>query len=210
MLFRIEPGYLTYRNLKSTFSPLTPFIPLPKYFDSEWSYAQYRLPTQSAHIALSATSIRTPGRHEDVPDEERCVVAWITAPSRADESVTEHQMVALTLTGGWYRLSLPASHDSRVVDAASSVASPAMGGGASTVGSPRSQRAPLSPGAGQPPPSVASLAKGQTKRPPRSMTGTVLSGRSEKGKERERDKEKEGSECVLEEFRKFGRWDGWG
>ena len=30
-----------------------------------------------------------------------------------------------------------------------------------------------------------------------------------KGKERERD-ERPGRECVLREFRRFGRWDGWG
>jgi hypothetical protein len=37
-------------------------------------------------------------------------------------------------------------------------------------------------------------------------------GRTVKGKEREgTDKEgKESRECILLEYRKFGRWDGWG
>jgi WD repeat-containing protein 45 len=192
-------------NRQSTFSPLAPFLPLPKYFESEWSYAQYRLPTQSAHIALSQTSIRTPGKDPDVPDEERCVVGWIEAPSRQPGAELEHQLLALTWTGGWYRLGLPASHDSRVTPAASS--SP-LAGTSSTPGSPGIPgRTPLG-STPMPPPSVTSLAKSGVKRA-KSISGTVLSGgRSEKGKEREREN-KEGSDCVLEEFRRFGRWDGW-
>ncbi|KAG5642532.1 hypothetical protein DXG03_002605 [Asterophora parasitica] len=95
-------------NRQSTFSPLTPFIPLPKYFDSEWSYAQYRIPTQSSHITLSAPASRSPTA--DVPDEERCVVGWIEAPttptptststsvseSKCTGVITEYQLITLT------------------------------------------------------------------------------------------------------------------
>ncbi|KAJ3521250.1 hypothetical protein NM688_g9039 [Phlebia brevispora] len=56
-------------NRQSTFSPLTSYLPLPKYFESEWSYAQYRIPAQSAHISLSAPPTKPPTA--DVTDEER-------------------------------------------------------------------------------------------------------------------------------------------
>ncbi|RXW21930.1 hypothetical protein EST38_g3886 [Candolleomyces aberdarensis] len=54
-------------NRRSSLSPLTNFIPLPRYLDSEWSYAQYRIPVQSAHISLSSTSKDS---SIDQPEEE--------------------------------------------------------------------------------------------------------------------------------------------
>ncbi|KAK0230799.1 SVP1-like protein 2 [Armillaria fumosa] len=143
-------------NRQSSFSPLTNYLPLPKYFESEWSYAQYRIPVQSSHISLSSTS---------VSDEERCVVGWIDRPSGDPEP---YQLVALTYTGGWYRLSLPALNAPTAASESPPVAR---------------QRTP----------SVSSVA------------------RSEKGKEKEKDKEgKEKRDCILREFRRYGRWDGWG
>ncbi|EIN10565.1 hypothetical protein PUNSTDRAFT_132652 [Punctularia strigosozonata HHB-11173 SS5] len=167
-------------NRQSTFSPLTPFLPLPKYFDSEWSYAQYRIPAQSAHISLSAPGPRP--STEDVVDEERCVVGWIEAP-REDERKGEFQLIVLTYSGGWYRLSLPKS-------------------GTSGSGAHNQQRHPTSPMSSSPPsvknfPGVRSRA--------RSSSGSSARGR-DKGKEREH----EGRDCTLQEFRRFGRWDGWG
>ncbi|RDB22650.1 WD repeat domain phosphoinositide-interacting protein 3 [Hypsizygus marmoreus] len=171
-------------NRQSTFSPLTPFLPLPKYFESEWSYAQYRIPTQSAHISISASSRRPAA---DVPDEERCVVGWIAAtPENASDRETEkeYQLVALTYTGGWYRLSLPSHSNASISTSASSGATPL----------------PLSSS----PPRPASMAR------PRTSSASSVVGR-DKGKEREREKEgKESRDCVLQEFRRFGRWDGWG
>lgn len=199
----LTPNVLTShlpRNRQSSLSPLSPFIPLPKYFESEWSYAQYRIPMQSAHISLSSTSIRTPGRDPDVADEERCVVGWIKAPSERPGAGTEYQLVALTWTGGWYRLSLPAAS-----------AAPAVGTGLGVPGSP--PRAPLSPLSSSPPTVHGHVLAGQERRPRRSSSGSIFSaGRSEKGKEREREKDKikEGRLCVLQEFRRYGRWDGWG
>ncbi|KAG6837541.1 hypothetical protein H0H93_007722 [Arthromyces matolae] len=167
-------------NRQSTFSPLTPFLPLPKYFDSEWSYAQYRIPSQSSHITLSATASRSPT--EDVPDEERCVVGWIKAPptnaGQSEQVKPEYQLVALTYVGGWYRLSLPHRGQS------SRPSSPANAGPSS-------------------PPRLPSAQSGSH--------GTSTVGGREKGKEKEQEKErKESRECVLQEFRRFGRWDGWG
>ena len=170
------------RNRQSTFSPLTPFLPLPKYFDSEWSYAQYRIPAQSSHISISAPSPRSPTA--DVADEERCMVGWIETPipdgAEGRGSATEHQLVALTYTGGWYRLSLP--------------------------GSGTSNTPPISPrtGPGSPPKSVSTPR-------PRTSSSSSMVNRQDKGKDKEKDKEgKESRECTLQEYRRFGRWDGWG
>lgn len=114
----------------------------------------------------------------DVPDEERCVVGWIQAPPNdnpesAGPGAMEHQLVALTYTGGWYRLSLP-NADSAI-------------------------NIPISPSSGSP--RVPINLQRQ-----RTSSGSSI-GRSDKGKEKE---EKESGECVLREFRRFGRWDGWG
>jgi hypothetical protein len=170
-------------NRQSTFSPLTPFLPLPKYFDSEWSYAQYRIPAQSSHISISTPSPRSPTA--DVADEERCTVGWIETPvpgnsQSSQRPATEHQLVALTYTGGWYRLSLPNSGTSSTPPA-----SPSRGVAIS--GSP---------------PKFPSI--------PRSRTSSNSSaiGRMDKGKEKEKEG-KESRECALQEYRKFGRWDGW-
>ncbi|KAG6857335.1 hypothetical protein H0H87_005638 [Tephrocybe sp. NHM501043] len=166
-------------NRQSTFSPLTPFLPLPKYFDSEWSYAQYRIPTQSSHITISAPASRSPTA--DIPDEERCVVGWIDVPhsnESGQEKGTDYQLIALTYVGGWYRLSLP-QHGS-----SSRSSSPANAVSSS-------------------PPRVSALQH-------RPSNVSSASGR-DKGKEKEQDKEgKESRECALQEFRRFGRWDGWG
>ncbi|KAF7332133.1 WD-REPEATS-REGION domain-containing protein [Mycena kentingensis (nom. inval.)] len=159
-------------NRQSTLSSLTPFLPLPKYFESEWSYAQYRIPTQSAHISLSATSIRSP-----VPevDEERCVVGWIEAPGNESGPV-EYQLVALTYAGGWYRLSLP-----KVASAA-----------------PDSNR----------PNSLTSPPRASPSMP-RQRTPSASSSILGKAKEKKDGNEKQSRKCALEEFRRFGAWDGW-
>ena len=166
---------------------MSPYISLPKYFDSEWSYAQYRIPAQSAHISLSAPASKLPT--EDVIDEEKCVVGWIRGPIADDEdpdqvTATEHQLVALTYTGGWYRLALPTSGTAtHVADSAALSVSPLSAS----------------------PPSVAALSMHR----PRSSSGSSFTSRPSKGKEREKDA-KESRECVLKEYRRYGRWDGWG
>lgn len=173
-------------NRQSVFSPLTPFIPLPKYFESEWSYAQYRIPSQTSHISLSSTSAGSRSPTADVPDEERCVVGWIEVDSESEEAKSPEafngfQLVALTYTGGWYRLSTPK-----------------VGGSSSTNTSPSSR--PSSPN----PRPIERLRSS-------SVASSVLGhGDKSKGKEREGDKEpKESRECILQEFRRYGRWDGW-
>jgi len=159
-------------NRQSSLSPLTPFLPLPKYFDSEWSYAQYRIPTQAAHISLSSTSsVRS--SHTDIAADEKCAVGWIKVDSELAEVASEFQLVVLTYSGGWYRLALPK------VSQASHVA-------ASPPNSPSSTR-------------------------PRTSSASSVASLPEKGKGKERERERRGNrELVLQEYRRYGRWDGWG
>lgn len=161
---------------------MTPFLPLPKYFESEWSYAQYRIPVQSAHISLSSTT-RSPG--VDRPDEERCVVGWIQGPPEdalQPSSTPNYQLIALTFTGGWYRLSLP-----KLTSNSKRAGSPSAGPSSSS------------------PPKASHIPHA------RSQSGSSVTSRADKGKEKERDKEKkESRNCTLLEYRRYGRWDGWG
>ena len=175
-LYRLTPDglLLPCRNRQSSLSPLAPFLPLPKYFDSEWSYAQYRIPAQATHISLSSTSsVRS--SHTDLAADEKCVVGWITVASELAGVAPEFQLVVLTYSGGWYRLALP----------------PKV-----------SQVSPLVAGS---PPKSPSEARQRT-----SSISSIMS-LPEKGKGKEREKERKGSrELVLQEYRKYGRWDGWG
>ena len=179
-----------FSNRQSKISPLTPYLPLPKYFGSEWSYAQYSIPAQSAHISLTAPPSRP--STADVVDEEKCVVGWIRGLVDPQEDgsqpqSTEFQLIALTYTGGWYRLSLPSPN-----------APSNISGRTSPLGAPISTS----------PPSVRALS---TTHRPRSSSGSSFSGKPDKGKEKEREKEGgQSRDCTLKEFRRYGRWDGWG
>ena len=180
---------ISYSNRQSSLSSLTPYLPLPKYFDSEWSYAQFRIPTQSSHISLSQQTSQHRS-NTDLVGEEKCTVGWIRHVSSEDitqpgsASTVEHQLIALTFNGGWYRLSVPRGTSSSSTPGASS---------RSAIPTSRS------------PPSVKSLHIPR----PRSGSGSSFSSRADKGKGRESDREKESRDCVLQEFRRFGRWDGW-
>lgn len=157
-----------HSNRQSMMQQLKPFIPIPKYFQSEWSYAHYRIPTQTSHISLSASSQHRSAT-DDVPDEERCTVGWIPAPpSNTQASGDDYHLVALTYTGGWYRLSTP--------------------------------RASQLQDGGKPSSSTRQ----------RSDSTSTVGSRTDKGKEKEDKGGKQSRRCTLEEFRRFGRWDGWG
>jgi hypothetical protein len=168
-------------NRQSSLAPLGQFV---KYFDSEWSYAQYRIPAQAAHISLSSTSTsRSPTA--DVTDEEKCMVGWIEAPSDRSETgrdpPMEYQLIALTYSGGWYRLSLPHGTSNATLPSAS--------------GTPTSSS----------PPKASPLSR------PRTSSVSSIASRVDKGKDRERFRDhKDSRELVLQEYRKYGRWDGWG
>ncbi|KAI0254903.1 WD40-repeat-containing domain protein [Lactifluus subvellereus] len=172
-------------NRQSKLSSLTSFIPIPKYFESEWSYAQFRIPTQSAHISLTQQAAARDA-NPDLAEEEKCTVGWIEAPtlhpaSPAPSPATEYQLIALTYTGGWYRLALPNKKPSSV-----------------PVGSAQSNV-----------PSSGSVRSGRARSP--SGSSVTGGGRTDKGKGVSRDSDrKEGRDCTLLEFRRFGSWDGWG
>jgi len=214
---------MAYRNRQSTFSPLSGY--LHKYFSSEWSYARYRLPTSSTHISLHSVQSTEPS-DSDIAEEEKCVVAWVEVPvpvpsptpppptspklKAQSPSLTpvepqtrmEHQLVALTYSGGWYRLSIPSS--SATVPIPNLSSSPPAAG--SVLGGTALSSSPGRPGLSP------HMSPGRS--PSRASVHSVSSSRPDKGKERERDsgKEKEAPsrQCVLEEFRRYGRWDGWG
>lgn len=190
---------LSFRNRQSKLSSLTSFIPIPKYFESEWSYARFRIPTQSAHISLTQQAAARDA-NPDLAEEEKCTVGWIEAPtttptpttttttphsaaaaSAAPPPAPEYQLIALTYTGGWYRLALPNKKPSSAPGAQTNVSS----SGSIRSGRPRS-------------PSGSSVAGG---------------GRGDKGKgvsSRDSDRKDGGRDCTLMEFRRFGTWDGWG
>jgi hypothetical protein len=93
-----------------------------------------------------------------------------------------YQLIALTFTGGWYRLALP-----KLTSTLKSTGSPSLGS---------------SPLPGSPP---------KLPRPPRSVSGSSAISKLDKGKEKDREKDnKEGRDCTLKEYRRYGRWDGWG
>ena len=111
------------------------------------------------------------------------MVGWIDATTEDDEDsehgpAPDYQMIALTYTGGWYRLALP----------------PAKGAAKDSASS-----------------SATSLLKAATtpKAYRRDSFSSSASSRTEKGKEKA-GKEKQSRDCILLEYRKYGRWDGWG
>jgi len=133
-IFSLVAGGAGPSNRQSRLSSLTSFIPIPKYFESEWSYAQFRIPTQSAHISLTQQAAARDA-NPDLAEEEKCTVGWIQAPTLPSTSTTsatsvtaqatataaalppppEYQLIALTYTGGWYRLALPNKKSSSAV-----------------------------------------------------------------------------------------------
>lgn len=165
-------------------------------------------------MSSSSLSSAPVNKDVDVADEERCAIGWVQVATedhptedgtRSSSGVLEWQLIALTYRGGWYRLSLPKTGKERERERRSS--SPNVTGNirdtASLAGRkiPGNISGPL--GAG------GSAAYGS---PPKAMSGRGSSTSTirgvEKGKEKE--KEKESRACVLQEYRRFGRWDGWG
>ena len=238
------------RNRQSFFSPLTPFVRLPKLFNSEWSYAQYRLPAQPPSSNLAALSTQATDPTADRVDEERCTVAWIEVPSttptlpspspisptnpgkvtRSTSShpvkpiatppgptpATEYQLVALTYSGGWYRLSLPPAAGT-ATPGESRPGTPTGGrpGGSTLSSSPKD--ASVLSGMGWRGKGTEAAGKGVDKGKGKEKEEPEGKGKGKeepegkgKGKADPEVKEKQSRQCVLEEFRRFGRWDGWG
>ncbi|KAG8969014.1 hypothetical protein FRC03_004981 [Tulasnella sp. 419] len=235
-VFKLTEGTEGASNRQSTFSPLSNYI--HKYFASQWSYAQFRLPASSTHISLNSAS--GPAADPDAAEEEKCVVGWIevpieirpTSPSplasprsprRGSTSSKpssqpiaqptepqirmEHQLVALTFSGGWYRLSIPNS-SSGTGQSIGSRHSPTPLPSASGSNHERGSSIASSSGAKSPKAKALSI-------PRRVSSPSTSASDVEKRKDRDReaDKDAEGKisrKLILEEFRRFGRWDGWG
>ncbi|KAF8592680.1 hypothetical protein K439DRAFT_1643720 [Ramaria rubella] len=197
-------------NRQSALAPLSPFLRLHKYFESEWSYAHYRLPSPSSHISLSSSHSITAPKDETI-EEERCVVCWIEVPS-SESTRIDHQLVALTYSGGWYRLALPSSASQAASTSSLPVSIPST---PSTVAPSMSISPPFTSGPPRVFPSSPPRASGsQVRLSSRSSAYGMSSSLRDKGKGRELDRDKDeskegGRRCTLVEFRKFGRWDGW-
>ncbi|KAI0000072.1 WD40-repeat-containing domain protein [Russula vinacea] len=184
-VFSLVAGGAGPSNRQSKLSSLTSFIPIPKYFESEWSYAQFRIPTQSAHISLTQQAAARDA-NPDLAEEEKCTVGWIEAPTAphaaAPPPAPVYQLIALTYTGGWYRLALPSKKSSATASSAQTSV-----------------------------PSSGSVRSGRARSP--SGSSVAGGGRMDKGKgvsSRDSDRKEGGRDCTLMEFRRFGSWDGWG
>ncbi|KIM25202.1 hypothetical protein M408DRAFT_331305 [Serendipita vermifera MAFF 305830] len=238
-------------NRLSALRQATSFLPggIGKIIDSEWSYAQYRLPTPSAHQAHSMSQTNRLGTaHPDAGDEERWMVGWITlpsdttpqsspakgpvplpsihnkgkgrmqplgsplrgpgdrpsplSPSRSSRagvtspSLPDYQLVALTFTGGWYRLSLP--NQSEPTDR-SSTPEPYQGSGGAKRSAPRQ------------PESIAPSERTGSGSPQLATKRLADQKRRDSSRRRGSDAQvNDTNQCHLEEFRRYGRWDGWG
>jgi len=106
-------------------------------------------------------------------------------------SQVEYQLIALTYGGGWYRLSLPNAPKDRP----------------SRPGSPVGKGRPIKPG-GTSVSGRSSLGAGGS--PKLSPFASSHGSASKKNEPSRRSSEPDNIMCEQEEFRRFGRWDGWG
>ncbi|KIO25025.1 hypothetical protein M407DRAFT_25665 [Tulasnella calospora MUT 4182] len=200
-------------NRVSAFSSLSAY--LPKYVGSEWSYAEFRLPSSSKHIALSAASAGTviQAPDPDAAEEEKATVGWIQVS--LPPSIPPPPPLS----------SSPSSKSSRRPSSSSSkpgtpqqppqpkteyqlIALAFSGGWYRLSPSPSSTTASSSR-------SSSFGESGSVGRPGffRGSPSVASSRPTEKGKERahnqERDEGKARRKCQILEYKRFGEWDGW-
>ena len=99
---------------------------LPKYFSSEWSHSQFRLPAPASPPSRLPYSLLNPSNHPSsafssagtstatsapTVEDDLCICAWIDVPP--DDGQNERptpsdfrssQLVAITRSGGWFRI----------------------------------------------------------------------------------------------------------
>ncbi|KWU45386.1 WD40 repeat-like protein [Rhodotorula sp. JG-1b] len=97
------------KDAEKQLSMLKPY--LPKYFSSEWSHSQFRLPAPASPPsrlpAGTSTATSAPTVEDDV-----CICAWIDVPpddgqnerSAPSSDFRSSQLVAITRSGGWFRI----------------------------------------------------------------------------------------------------------
>lgn len=127
-----------------------------------------------------------------------------------EEEVMQYQLLALTYSGCWYRLSIPSTTSgavistmvSRTASPAPSVSSTAGEGGRTPRDTQHIHRAPPSSSSA----TSVSISPPSHSPPAWSRRASFIKGKKPEG---EVDSERKGRECVLEEFRRFGQWDGW-
>lgn len=120
-----------------------------------------------------------------------------TRTSLKPPSLPEYQLVALTFTGGWYRLSLP--HQGETPDR-SGTPEPYQG--------PSGNRRPPVPRQSESNAPTERSGSGSPQHATRRLNEQRRSGSATR---RSSDAQAgDTSQCHLEEFRRFGRWDGWG
>lgn len=99
---------------------------LPKYFSSEWSHSQFRLPAPATPPSRLPYSLSNPSTYPSsafssagtttatsapTVEDDVCICAWIDGSSnhgqneRSDPSdFRSSQLVAITRSGGWFRV----------------------------------------------------------------------------------------------------------
>lgn len=201
---------------------------------------------------------------DELFEEERCVACWIEIPiaepndstktsiggnqpsqssSRAQSQLqtppkVEHQLIAVTYSGGWYRLALPSSSRPRsrsisTVGTSSSSTTGAVTITGETVRSASPNAREISHVSRKTATLASTSPKGKgtiqnykSESVRESVVGSAASAKTVrervfKGKMRDADEASSttltsgsasgepGRRCTLVEFRKIGRWDGW-
>ena len=129
-----------------------------------------------------------PGSPLRSPADRKLSSSVISRQGAKPSSSPEYQLVALTFTGGWYRLSLP---NNETKDRA---------------GTPEPYQGPSK--SSQP---TARRSDNQRRTDSPQLGGSRRSSEQKRASPRRNsDAQDDNGKCQLEEFRRFGRWDGWG
>ncbi|KAK4054825.1 Phosphatidylinositol 3,5-bisphosphate-binding protein [Microbotryomycetes sp. JL201] len=100
---------------------------LPKYFSSEWSHSQFRLPAPAPSpsklpnfASLSPTDLGKSSASASSVEDDVCMCEWIKidrpldSSRRPDSDGDEFQIIAVTRSGGWFRIKLDGSDTNKV------------------------------------------------------------------------------------------------
>ncbi|GAA5980380.1 hypothetical protein JCM10908_001633 [Rhodotorula pacifica] len=181
-----EPASGASTPRQKQLSMLKPY--LPKYFSSEWSHSQFRLPAPAPPASRLPFSLSNPSNYPSTAfsssgaagaanaaptvEDDVCICAWIDGNRDSARSATNNtasdfqsaQLVAITRSGGWFRIAFDS----------------------------------------EPPPKSDPKGKGRaTDERPGSRAGTKVS-EGVIGLDKDST-----SDCRVVEYRRFGQKDGW-